>query len=80
MEWIPARAASNVPAASSATRRMMIASALISGEIILPLPLCHHCPLILNDMEPVEGSGREFQLLLKNLREAELDRLLHSTA
>jgi hypothetical protein len=38
MERMPARAASNVPAASNATRRMTIGPALISGEIILPLP------------------------------------------
>jgi len=45
MERIPARAASIVPAASRATKRMTIGPALISGEIILPLPESHHCRL-----------------------------------
>jgi hypothetical protein len=42
MERIPARAANKAPAASNATKRMIIGPTLISGEIILPLPESHH--------------------------------------
>lgn len=45
---MPARRASNPPAASKATRRITIASAFISGEIILPLLKSHCCVLWLN--------------------------------
>jgi hypothetical protein len=42
MERIPARPEISVPAARIATTRIMIASVLIGGEIILPLVLSNH--------------------------------------
>src|SRR5690242_16769668 len=57
MERIPARAANNVPAASRATKRMTSGPALISGEIILPLPNGYHDRLYYRSSK-LFGQGR----------------------